>query len=145
MARDKREAVADRLHSAAIHLLRRLREADTQSGLSPARLSVLSILVFGGPCTPGELAAAEQVTAPTMSRLVQSLEEDDLVSRSANAADGRSTTLRATKRGMQILQRARTLRLARFAEMLSGATSAELSTLASAAGTLERLLIQSIK
>ena len=63
-------AVADRLHSAAIHLLRRVRKQDVATGEGPARLSALSVLVFGGPKTLGELAAAEQVKPPTMSRIV---------------------------------------------------------------------------
>ena len=62
--------VADRLHSAAIHLLRRVRQQDVATGEGPARLSALSVLVFGGPKTLGELAAAEQVKPPTMSRIV---------------------------------------------------------------------------
>ncbi|MGZ6143541.1 MAG: hypothetical protein ACXWLM_09385, partial [Myxococcales bacterium] len=57
--------VADRLHSAAIHVLRRVRAEDTRTGLSPARLSALSVVVFGGPLTLGRLAAAEKVSAPT--------------------------------------------------------------------------------
>ena len=71
--------VADRLHSAAIHLLRRIRKVDEASGLSAARLSALSVLVFGGATTVGALARAEQVSAPTMSRLVSGLERDGFV------------------------------------------------------------------
>ena len=67
------DAVADRLHSAAIHLLRRLRREDDASGQSAPRLSALSVLVFGGPQTIGALAAAEQVRVPTMSRVVAAL------------------------------------------------------------------------
>jgi hypothetical protein len=63
-------AVADRLHSAAIQLLRRVRKLDVATGEGPARLSALSVLVFGGAETLGELAAAEQVKPPTMSRIV---------------------------------------------------------------------------
>src|SRR6478735_4656999 len=59
--------VADRLHSAAIHLLRRLRREDDASGLSAPRLSALSVLVFGGPLTIGALAAAEQVRVAATS------------------------------------------------------------------------------
>ena len=40
---------ADRLHSAAIHLLRRVSREDAGSGVSPPRLSALSVLVFAGP------------------------------------------------------------------------------------------------
>ena len=72
--------VADRLHSAAIHLLRRFRKQDVATGEGPARLSALSVLVFGGPKTLGELAAAEQVKPPTMSRMVAGLARSRLMS-----------------------------------------------------------------
>src|SRR5919199_1876113 len=83
-----RRAVADRLHSAAIHLLRRLRKVDEASGLSAPRLSALSVLVFAGPRTLGELAAAEQVRPPTMTRLVRALERSGLVTREHDPDDG---------------------------------------------------------
>ena len=66
MSRTKSEApsptpieVADRVHSAAIHLLRRLRVRDQESGIGPAQMSALSVLVFAGPRSLKELAAAE--------------------------------------------------------------------------------------
>src|SRR5262245_65493054 len=92
-------AVADRLHAAAIHLLRRLRAQDPAAGLSPARLSALSVVVFAGPVTLGQLAQAEQVSAPTMTRLVAGLEADGLLRREPDAADKRVVWLRATPRG----------------------------------------------
>src|ERR687883_145288 len=78
---DAATRLADRLHSAAIHLLRRLRREDARTGLSGPRLSALSVVVFAGPRTLGELAAAEQVRPPTMTRLVQALEREGLVAR----------------------------------------------------------------
>ena len=95
--------VADRLHSAAIHLLRWLRREDEAAGLSPARLSALSVVVFGGPLPIGELARAEQVRPPTMTRLVQALERDGLVAREPDPADGRVTRVRATAEGARIV------------------------------------------
>src|SRR5437868_11146979 len=89
-------AVADRLHSAAIHLLRRLRAADAASGLTASRLSALSVVVFGGPQTITALAAAEQVRLPTMTRLVQGLERDGLVTRAPDPRDRRRVVVRAT-------------------------------------------------
>ncbi|HJU65574.1 MAG TPA: MarR family transcriptional regulator, partial [Gemmatimonadaceae bacterium] len=88
---DAREAerIADRVHSAAIHLLRRLRKEDTKTGLSAPRLSALSVVVFGGPLTLGALAAAEQVRPPTMTRLVTALEKRGLVTREPDPDDGR--------------------------------------------------------
>ena len=58
------EELAGRIHSAAIHLLRRLRREDAGSGLNAPRLSALSVIVFAGEVTLGELAAAEQVRPP---------------------------------------------------------------------------------
>src|SRR3954462_3251460 len=79
--------LADRLHSAAIHLLRRLRREDDASGLPAPQLSALSVIVFGGPITLGALAAAEQVRPPTITRVVATLEESGLVVRETDDAD----------------------------------------------------------
>src|SRR5438045_648156 len=91
--------VADRLHSAAIHLLRRLRRQDEAMGLTPARASALSIMVFGGPVTIGSLATAEQVSPPTATRLIVGMERDGLVRREADPGDGRVVWLHATPKG----------------------------------------------
>src|SRR4029077_12756810 len=88
-------AIADQLHSAAIHLLRRLQVRDRESGIGPAQLSALSVLVFGGPRSLGELAEAEQVKPPTMSRIVAGLERERLVGRRATE-DGRRVRLEPT-------------------------------------------------
>src|ERR1700674_1355146 len=96
-------AIADRLHSAAIHLLRRLRVRDRESGIGPAQLSALSVLVFGGPRSLGELADEEQVRPPTMSRIVAGLERAGLVRRRATE-DARRVRLEATAKGTKILQ-----------------------------------------
>src|SRR6476661_10655355 len=86
---DLAASTAIRLHSAAIHLLRRLRREDDASGLSAPRLSALSVVVFGGPLTLGALAAAEQVRPPTMTRIVSALEAAGLVQREPGPRDGR--------------------------------------------------------
>src|SRR3979490_115622 len=88
--------IADRLHSAAIHLLRRLRKQDVATGEGPARLSALSVLVFGGPKTLGELAAAEQVKPPTMSRMVAGLARSRLIVITKDPQDARRMQIRAT-------------------------------------------------
>lgn len=87
--------LADQLHSAAIHLLRRLRVRDRESGVGPAQLSALSVLVFGGPRSLGELADAEQVRPTTMSRIVAGLERSGLIERNSTD-DGRRVSLSAT-------------------------------------------------
>src|SRR4029453_19459180 len=103
LAQDDAQRTADRLHSAAIPLLRRLRREDSKSGLSAPRLSALSVIVFGGPLTLGELANAEQVRPPTMTRLVSALEDAGLVARVADPEDKRLTRIRATAKGRALL------------------------------------------
>jgi DNA-binding MarR family transcriptional regulator len=109
---------AGRLHSAAIHLLRRLRVRDRESGVGPAQLSALSVLVFGGPRSLGELADAEQVRPPTMSRIVAGLERVGLVRRHATE-DGRRVRLEASAKGTKILQEGRQRRVESLAKALA--------------------------
>jgi DNA-binding MarR family transcriptional regulator len=115
---------ADRLHSAAIHLLRRLRVRDRESGVGPAQLSALSVLVFGGPKSLGELADAEQVRPPTMSRIVRGLERAGLVRR-GETEDGRRVRLEATAKGTRILQEGRKRRVESLAKVLSSLSEKE--------------------
>ncbi|HVG98461.1 MAG TPA: MarR family transcriptional regulator [Chloroflexota bacterium] len=134
-----REAVAGALHSAAVHLLRRLRREDDASGLSAPRLSALSVVVFGGPLTLGALAAAEQVRPPTMTRIVSALEADGLVQREPGPRDGRVTLVRATPAGTRLLLEGRDRRTAVLAAGLGALTGAELDVLARAAALMEAL------
>jgi DNA-binding MarR family transcriptional regulator len=133
------QTVADRLHSAAIHLLRRLRREDDASGLSAPRLSALSVIVFGGPVTLGALAAAEQVRPPTMTRLVQGLERDGLVARVPSDTDARVVQIRATPKGTRLLTEGRARRVNRLATDLAALGAEELRLLERAAGLLERV------
>lgn len=131
--------VADRLHSAAIHLLRRLRRQDEGMALSPARASALSVVVFGGPVTIGQLAAAEQVSAPTMTRLVVGMERDGLLKRQGDADDGRVVWLQATAKGTRILREGRRRRVAALTADLRTLPAAEIELLSRAAELMERL------
>lgn len=134
------ERLADRLHSAAIHLLRRLRRHDAAAGLSAPRLSALSVVVFAGPLTLGELAAAEQVRPPTMTRLVSALESLGLVVREADADDGRLTRIRATPRGRALLMRGRARRVAALTEQLRALEPADRAALDGALRTLDGVI-----
>lgn len=138
-AADPRE-VADRLHSAAIHLLRRVRRQDVASGLGPARLSALSVVVFGGPCSLRQLAAAEQVNPPTMSRIVAALEGQRLLTRAADARDGRKILLHATAKGVALMQRGRKRRIEYLVQQLQRLSQADMRQLADATGILQNLL-----
>jgi DNA-binding MarR family transcriptional regulator len=108
------EALADQLHSAAIHLLRQLRKEDDASGLSAPRLSALSVVVFGGPLTLGELARAEQVKPPTMTRIVTGLEKEGLLKRKGDPRDRRLTRIEATPKGQKVLAAGRARRVAKL-------------------------------
>ena len=136
-------SVADRLHSAAIQLLRRLRRHDIAMGLTPARASALSIMVFGGRVTIGQLAQAEQVSAPTMTRLVVGMERDGLVRREGDPADGRVVWLDATPKGRRILHAGRARRVAALEDDLAALDENDRATLAAAVDILERVVKRS--
>src|SRR5579863_119147 len=131
--------LADQLHSAAIHLLRRLRVRDRESGVGPAQLSALSVLVFGGPKSLGELADAEQVRPPTMSRIVASLERARLVSRHATD-DGRRVRLEATPRGVSLMWESRQRRVESLAKAVIGLSESESQHLAEALSLLQQII-----
>jgi DNA-binding MarR family transcriptional regulator len=133
---------ADRFHSAAIHALRHVRREDTATGVAPARLSALSVLVFGGARTLGELAAAEQVRPPTMTRIVQALEDDGLVSRARDPRDARVHRLQATAKGRRVMQRGRERRVASLASLLDRLAPAEIMLVREAAELVEKALAQ---
>jgi DNA-binding MarR family transcriptional regulator len=130
-------AIADRLHSAAIHLLRGVAREDVRSGLSAARLSALSVVVFGGPVTLGELATAERVQPPTMTRIVQALERDGLVRRRRSKTDGRVVELAATPKGHRRLAAARERRIEKLAAALGELHDHELTVVVEALAPIE--------
>ena len=132
-------ALADRLHSLAIHLLRQLRREDEVSGLTAPRLSALSVLVFGGPMSMSRLAELEQVRLPTMSRLVSALEAEGLVRRTPDPADARSVRLRATPKGTRLLHAGRARRVASLADALSTLTVDDRRRLASTLSMLDQV------
>ncbi len=136
----ERRALADGLHAVAIHLLRRLRREDEAMGLSPARASALSVLVFGGARSLRQLAQAEQVSAPTMSRMVAAMEAAGLVRRRPDPADARGVRIAATARGRRILEAGRARRLERLTALLEGVAAGDQAVLARAVVVLQGLL-----
>lgn len=134
------EHVADRLHSASIHLLRQLRREDDALGVTAPLLSALSVLVFGGAKTLGELAAAEQVQPPSMTRTVRKLEVAGLAVRELDPLDRRVTWVYPTPQGERVLREGRARRVASLAARLGGLDAKELAALERAAGLLEEVL-----
>jgi DNA-binding MarR family transcriptional regulator len=133
--------VADQLHSAAIHLLRRLRVRDRESGVGPAQLSALSVLVFAGPKSLGELAGAEQVRPPTMSRIVASLQRAKLVRRHATD-DGRRVRLEATPKGVSLMWESRQRRVGSLTNVVEALNENEKRQLQDAVALLRQVIRQ---
>ncbi len=131
--------VADRLHSVAIHLLRRLRREDDASGLPAPQLSALSVLVFAGPQTLGALAAAEQVRPPTITRLIRALEAAGLVEREIDPDDRRISRIEATARGARLLHEGRRRRVASLNASLRRLSARDRALILRALPVLEKL------
>jgi DNA-binding MarR family transcriptional regulator len=131
---------ADRLHSAAIHLLRRVRREDAGAGLPAPQLSALSVIVFRTGITLGELAHAEQVRPPTITRVVADLERAGLAVRTPRESDRRVIVVKATAKGERLLEEGRRRRIAALAEEIVRLPTTEIADLERAIDILERLV-----
>jgi DNA-binding MarR family transcriptional regulator len=129
--------VAGRLHSASIHLLRRLRVRDRESGIGPAQLSALSVLVFGGPRSLAELAEAEQVKPPTMSRIVAGLEKSKLGKSEPTKEDARRIRIVPTAKGEMVMQDGRRRRVEMLAELIERLSADDVQRLGEIAEVME--------
>jgi DNA-binding MarR family transcriptional regulator len=130
---------ASALNSGAIHLLRSLGAVDRQVGLTPARLSALSVLVFGGPCMLGALAAAEGVAGPTMTRIVDGLIAEGLAERRPHPVDGRAVSVAATASGEALMRAAQRRRIDALATAMASLPAAAQREIVSSASLLDRL------
>ena len=137
--RDQDRAAARDLNSGAIHLLRAMGKVDAEAGLTPARLSALSVLVFGGPVPLGRLARVEGVTSPTMTRLVDALEEAGLATREAHPDSDRMVLVSPTDQGRALMVRAAERRADVIVEAMRGLSADERRVLREAAPLLKRL------
>ncbi len=139
MARTDSLEVATSLHRAAIRLLRAVRVADDETGVSAPKLSALSVLTFGGPSSLSALAKAEQVTAATMSKLVSDLEGEGLVAKRADREDKRGLRIEVTAKGRALMEEGRKRRLALLNKRLGKFTREERALLAGAAALMMRV------
>ena len=131
--------MASGLHSASIRLLRMVRREDRLTGISPPRLSALSVLVFGGPMSLADLAAAEEVRAPTMSRIVEGLVGEGLATREADPTNRRKVRIAATAEGKRRLEGGRQRRVKALTERLRRLADSEQRALARGVEVLERV------
>jgi DNA-binding MarR family transcriptional regulator len=134
------ETLAEQLHSTAIRLLRTVRRMDESSGLTAPRLSALSVIVFSGPITLGKLAEAEQVRPPTMTRIVNALEKQELVVKAQDPGDGRVIRIAATAQGKRVLIRGRARRVQFLTEQIRYLEKVEQENLSAALVTIQELI-----
>ncbi len=131
--------LASQLRFALARSARRLRQ-EAGTGLSPSLTAALATVERCGPLTPSELADAERVRRPTVTRMLGHLADAGLISRTPDPADGRSTLVAVTPAGAALLAEGRTRKDAFLSERLDGLSSADRETLARAAAILEGLL-----
>jgi DNA-binding MarR family transcriptional regulator len=136
----RRHRVANELNTTAIHALRRARVADAESGLTPERLSLLSVLVFAGPMPMSRLAELEGVSAPAITRIVTALEGAGLVTRHSVSEDRRRVEVRATPEGQRVMDEGRRRRIEVLADVLAGVGTEELAEVSRALATVRRAL-----
>ena len=135
--------LADGLHSAAIHLLRQVRVEDRASGIGPAQLSALSVLVFGGSMSLKRLAEIEQVKPPTMVHIVRGLVEQQLARARTDKQDRRKIDIAATARGKSLMMRARARRVEALARAVDAMSVKEQEALREAVAVLKKVRVPS--
>lgn len=129
------------LHGALINVLRLLRDVDRESGVSPSRLSALSVLVFVGAMSQAELARIEAVSAPSISLLVRELENEGLVERTTDPADARRTIVSASTAGRELMLRCQRRRLEWLGEAIGRLPAEAQRALANSGQHLDALIV----
>ena len=136
---DARSEIAALLHEQFARLTRRLRTLDLPHGMTPERLSALSVIEKRGPISVTALADTEMVRPATMSRMITALVDEGLVTRSDDKNDGRGVLISVTPKGRRAYQRAQEQRLSRFAEVLESLSDEQVGAMRNLAEALERL------
>jgi DNA-binding MarR family transcriptional regulator len=138
---DTRSEIAALLHEQFARLTRQLRTLELPQGMTPERLSALSVIEKRGPISVTALAEKEMVRPATMSRMVTALVDEGLVKRSEDKNDGRGVLVSATSKGRRVFQRAQEQRLQHFAEVLDSLNDEQLAAMRNLTSALERLTV----
>jgi len=136
-----RSEIAALLHEQFARLTRQLRNLDLPQGMTPERLSALSVIDKRGPISVTALADKEMVRPATMSRMVSALVDEGLVKRSDDKSDGRGVLVTTTPKGRRAYQRAQEQRLQHFAEVLSSLNGEQLAAMRNLTSALERFTL----
>ena len=130
--------VASRLRMAVMRLSRRLRQ-HAPGGITPSQLSALSTVVAEARITLSQLAVAERVQPPSITRVVDVLVTDGYVTRTQSEQDRRVAWVEPTATGRALVDAVRRQRDAYLAQRLGTLTSDDVAVLARAAALLEEL------
>lgn len=133
------DELAARLRVAVTRLHRRLRQ-ESFSGISPSQEAVLAAIKRLGRPTLGELAQAERVQPPTMTRVIRAMQSAGLVARHADAGDRRVSRVALTESGRSALERIRSMKTAYLAQRLARLDDDERARAAGLAMLLEELV-----
>jgi DNA-binding MarR family transcriptional regulator len=136
---ETRSEIAALLHEQFARLTRQMRTLELPSGMTPERLSALSVIDKRGPISVSALAENEMVRPATMSRMITALVDDGLVKRAGDKTDGRGVLVSTTSKGRRTFQRAQEQRLQHFAEVLDSLSSEQLSAMRNLTAALDRL------
>lgn len=131
--------LASSLRLGVTRLARKLRQ-ETGSGLTPSLLSALATIGRYAPLTLGDLADAERIRRPSVTRIVAALLEAGLVTRVADPGDRRTQWIRLTPEGRKLLERSRIRKDAYLAKRLRSLEPGQLAVLEHAVAILEQLL-----
>ena len=133
--------LADGLRPAIMRLSRRLRQVRVDGlDLTPSQLSAMATLARADDQPIGTLAAAESVAAPSMTRVVNALEERGLVVRAPDPADRRQSLVSLTTSGRDLLLLLRRRRSEWLAQRIAELDADDKEVLRRAVGILERIL-----
>ena len=135
-------ALASTLRLSVMRLARRMRSERAENSLTLTQIAALATLERHGPLTPRELAAAERVSPPSMTRIAASLETAGLATRTGHPSDGRQVLLTASPEGVALLREDRRRRDAWLAQRLRELDPADREVLRDAAAILDRLASQ---
>ena len=133
----QRAAVANDLRLACMRISRRVRHESTDH-VAPHQFSAL-MRISEKPCTPGELAEIERVSAPSMTRTVALLVEQGWVTRTPDPADGRQVILSLTDAGGALLAETKRRRDAWMTMRVAALTDDEVRLLRDATAILGRI------
>ncbi len=133
-------AAASQLRIATFRLARRMRTQRAIDSMSDGQFAVLAALWTHGPHTLGELADRERVSAPSMNRTVNCLQESGYIVRSADETDGRKVVISLTDEGRAVVDETARRRDAWVEAALADLTPEERETIARAAELMERMV-----